>query len=319
MSRGLLFLFLSVFSVTSYTYSGISVTTKHSEKKTIEERYDGKINFLGDKPHLYIGEKLYLKGKPENLRRNGYTYFYIKPKTISDSTKDVTYLCCQNETFGSKYDKMVGRYFKVIDVHEEKYNKYYLELEAIDNGDRVYYEYSPKFKFEFNQNFIVNKYFDYLKNEYVGEKYVFRGTNWNNFESDTISDFNTGEDVKTSVGSIWTIKDITIENKHYNLVFLFENESGDVVDYSIDQSFADFKSNRWMYSLEAHKKYIKRFGEETWKDILGKTVRIGFTEEMVRLALGDPKSINYSSSGDQWVYSLYGYIYFENGKVTAWN
>ncbi|MDS4020654.1 MAG: DUF4124 domain-containing protein [Candidatus Competibacter sp.] len=53
------------------------------------------------------------------------------------------------------------------------------------------------------------------------------------------------------------------------------------------------------------------------------TVRIGMTEEEARRAWGSPSYINHSSYQDQWVYhrghAKAQYLYFQNGKLVAFN
>jgi hypothetical protein len=51
---------------------------------------------------------------------------------------------------------------------------------------------------------------------------------------------------------------------------------------------------------------------------LNSEIKIGFTEEMVKLAWGLPKKINRTSGLDQWVYENQ-YLYFNNGKFEAYN
>ncbi|MDD2307711.1 MAG: hypothetical protein PHP53_23615 [Prolixibacteraceae bacterium] len=58
---------------------------------------------------------------------------------------------------------------------------------------------------------------------------------------------------------------------------------------------------------------------EIWSKIQEGVVAIGMTEEECTLSWGKPKEINRSSYGsDQWVYSGQ-YLYFDDGKLTAFN
>ena len=58
---------------------------------------------------------------------------------------------------------------------------------------------------------------------------------------------------------------------------------------------------------------------ETWHKIQNGDVSIGMTEEECSLSWGKPKKINISSPGpNQWVYD-FGYLYFENSKLVAFN
>jgi len=70
--------------------------------------------------------------------------------------------------------------------------------------------------------------------------------------------------------------------------------------------------------LKEAETYKKKFGLSNWLTILNEEIKIGFTEEMVKVAWGEPKSINKASYGEQWVYEEQ-YLYFENGKLKAFN
>ena len=67
--------------------------------------------------------------------------------------------------------------------------------------------------------------------------------------------------------------------------------------------------------------YIKkRYGINGWKKIIAKKVSIGWPKELCKFSWGEPNKINKTKSSygnhEQWVYSS-GYLYFENGKLTA--
>lgn len=71
---------------------------------------------------------------------------------------------------------------------------------------------------------------------------------------------------------------------------------------------------------EDHKKYLKQFGKIYWVNILSGTVCLKMTQEMVRLAYGDPQKVfsQEDKAGviDIWTYSN-KHITFVNGKVSA--
>ena len=72
--------------------------------------YDSLTNFLGDKPHPYIGETLYLHGKPDFQRSEGYENFVLDYKA-DKLKKDNVYQCC--DYYNAKYSALKGHYFKV--------------------------------------------------------------------------------------------------------------------------------------------------------------------------------------------------------------
>jgi hypothetical protein len=55
--------------------------------------------------------------------------------------------------------------------------------------------------------------------------------------------------------------------------------------------------------------------------VIERTVVMGMTSEQVSMAWGRPNQVNetvrVSGVSEQWVYSVYRYVYFENGRVTA--
>ena len=109
--------------------------------------------------------------------------------------------------------------------------------------------------------------------------------------------------------------DITMNEKTYSLSLMLKTEQ--------DNKFLFALSNRMnniprILLKEEAEKYKKNFGDNFWDAILREVIKVGFTEEMTLLSWGKPKSINSSTSGDQWVYSSQ-YVYFENGILESWN
>lgn len=66
------------------------------------------------------------------------------------------------------------------------------------------------------------------------------------------------------------------------------------------------------------------YGDVCWDDvetILSRSVRIGFTKEMCRLAWGAPEKINRTTTkwgtSEQWCYPSGNYLYFDDGKLST--
>lgn len=74
-------------------------------------------------------------------------------------------------------------------------------------------------------------------------------------------------------------------------------------------------------NADLEKKYIKKYGNETYKKLKNKYVWIGMTQEMATISLGSPDSVNRSVGSwgvhEQWVYKRI-YLYFENGKLSSY-
>jgi hypothetical protein len=297
----------------------ITITSIPEKKKEIDSApYDSTKNFLGDNVYQYIGQVLYLKEKHESLRQFGYDGFIRDYKNKSNNRRNI-YKCCDN--FKSKYSALAGSYFDVLDVHrhpqayenEKLYGStYFLELREQINGDKVYFKYRSDYEHSFP--FLVVGYFEKLKDSNLGRKLVVRGINWWDGAS-TMTDILSGEPVSLIPGSIWEIVDLTIEADYFSIVFLIQNENLETVQ--ISPVYANIQ--RFVFNYNEAKIFESKFGLEDWNYILNRKVKIGFTEEMAKLAWGEPKTINKSSHGsDQWVYEGQ-YLYFENGKITAWN
>jgi hypothetical protein len=275
---------LSIF-ITVLSYGQIT-TTKVTTIVDLDSSkpYDSLSNFLGENAHKYIGQELYLIGRPVSLRKYGYSGF--------DTTK---------------YDGLAENYFEVLDVIYDDYNKKYtLKLQEKSTENILNFNYDSKFKHSFP--FIVVGFYEKLKKDYIGKKYVFA----KNYL--TSLDLNTGKPIVFQLGDIWECIDLTIDENLYQLSFVLTDKMGQKLlynyEYFVPEKFYYF------YTAEEAKKYSKKFGVKIWETILEGNVKIGMTKEMCKLSWGKPKDINTTiSSGmksEQWVYDD-NYLYFTNG------
>lgn len=196
----------------------------------------------------------------------------------------------------------------MIAVHESQKSfnkKYYLELREKASGDTVYFEYNSVFEHDFP--FIVVNFYDKQKRELVGTSYVFP-----NVFLKSSTDIETGKPITNTSNQKWECIDLTIDDKYYALSLVLKNKLGEKV-------MVAYNFINKAYKFSEAKAYEKKFGAANWLKILDEKVLIGFTEEMVLLSWGKPKTINRSShGGDQWVYDGQ-YLYFEQGKLKAFN
>jgi len=311
---------LTALTVTT-TFGQITTTKVATTTETVDNTpYDSLDNFVGKNPRKYIGQELYLIGKSESLRQYGYEGFYIDYNK-SKLAKGAIYKCC--DSYNSKYDALNGKYFKVLDVinhpkakeDELLYgSKFYLKLEEKESKDIVYFEYRSTSIYSFP--FIVVGYFEKAKTRYIGTEHVLRGRNWIE-KNPEMYDIQNGKPVDFSAGTIWKCVDFTIEEKYYNLSLILENSKGERLAFSMDNIL---KGVNFAFSKIDADKYKQKFGDENWNLILNGKTKIGMTQEMCRLSLGSPKSINETITSEkkteQWVYSD-GYLYFDNGILTA--
>ena len=310
------------FIVLSYPSYAQITTTKVAEKVDVNstQPYDSLQNFLGEDVYKYVGQELYLKGKPKSLRKYGYEGFLLDYTKSTLSNEKNVYKCC--DSYNSKYDELAGKYFIVLKVikhpkaKENEYlygDKYYLKLKEKESGDIVYYEYNAKFKNSFP--FIVVGFYKKLKQLAIGQKFVFGNTE-KRFGNDEL-DIKTGKPIVFELGETWKCVDVTIEEKYYTLSLILKDNDGQTLAINYEMAIGPNKFYDVFTEKEANK-YKQKFGQTNWNKILQGKVVIGFTKEMVLLSWGKPEEINRSSYGEQWVYPGQ-YLYFENDKLKAFN
>lgn len=127
---------VAIIFLSHIMYAQISTTkvVVVKKEKILINPYDSLQNFLNKDVYKYIGQELYLKGKPENVRKYGYDGFLLD---YTKSTSDKSNVYNRGDSYNSSYDKLLGKYFNIIAVYKHpqaeasKYlygNKYYLEL-----------------------------------------------------------------------------------------------------------------------------------------------------------------------------------------------
>ncbi len=267
--------------------------------------YDSTKNWLGNENvETYYGQTLYVLGKMS--KEYGYDDFYTSPEYLN---RDKRYgNPSEKSEYKTKYEDLYGKYFivKQIIKDEKSYfsDYYWLYLEEKDNSNnKVYFRYSTEY--EHSWPFIVVSHYNYLKEKYIGKKFVT-----NSFEA---NDLITQKPINYYFGEVWECYDISIIDE-YKFVLLYKNSKGNKT-YSY---LEDIDDSRFIYPQATFNKYLKKFGVTNMKIIMKGEITIGMTTEMLLLSWGEPDDINYASYGDQWVYGTQ-YVYIENGKITAWN
>jgi hypothetical protein len=237
MKNTLTILFIALTISTFGQITTTKVVQKVDSTKILS--YDSTQNFLGRDAKQYIGQELYLKGKPESSRKYGYDGFSfrhpenLKELGLGDRIYIVmrTYKCCAGVS-NSIYDSLVGKYFQVLNVSQkpESDDDYYqyrniftFKLRDKGSGDTVFYEYDSEYEFKFP--FIVVGFFEKQKKLAVGKEFVFAC----DLSYDT--DIQTGKKITYKLGQIWKCVDITVdENKYdYELAFIIKNEFGEKI------------------------------------------------------------------------------------------
>jgi hypothetical protein len=279
--------------------------------------YDGTRNFLGEDVQAYIGQELYLPCRHLGLRKFGYEGF-IKNYTKDDISNSNIYACCDG--INSKYDKLAGRYFTVLEVlvHPKAADnpalygaKYFLKLKAKDSDEIVYYKYDSHFEHIFP--FIVVAYFNKQKELQQGKIYITRGRNWFQ-EYVPMTEINTGNPVEFSPGISWKCIDVTVEGTFCNLALILENENKEQIALPVRNASMEY----WVFLKERAEEYLAQYGEDIWEAVLQGKVKPGMSAEACQLSWGKPKEVNETigqgSVQEQWVYDD-NYLYMENGVL----
>lgn len=308
--KNLLFLIALLFSIISFSQI---TTTKTADVKIIRTiEYDSIKNFLGKEYLNYIGQDLFLNPMSESLRKYGYENFFLDPNGLTYGKSNV-YKCC--DSYGSKYNDLQGKIFKVIDVIEDSKSSYsdytFLKLKLKDTDEVVFYRYSKKYSHNFG--FTVMGYFEKMKELFIGNDVLIR-----KFKSELaakITDIDSGEVLSINTEEYYKCLDITLDDKNYSLKLVLENKTKQKFLFSLSYRHSNVVR---IFLKDEAELYRVKFGASNWETILEEKFKIGFTEEMTILSLGKPNDINRSSFGEQWVYSS-TYLYFENGILTSFN
>lgn len=310
---------LLILSTSTIVMAGIT-TTKVAPKIEIAKDntpYDGKKNFLGDDAHKYIGQTLYLKAKREMFRKYGYRNFY------SNYKDKITYKSMYSYGNYSKYEKLAEKEYKVLDVikgveadYDSNFIKsiygtlYILKIKNKTNNDIIYYKYGADTEASFP--FIVMKFYEKQKNNFIGKEFIISDKNF-------LNDYITGKPITIIPQQKWKCLDFTIDNKGYNFSLILQNELGEHALVSYRFILGRLKKGS-AYTLKEAEDYNNKFGKTNFNAILKRNIIIGMTEEEVLLSWNKPKSINKDifkgHTREQWIYDSQ-YIYFENGKLTA--
>jgi hypothetical protein len=302
---------------------GQITTTKVATKtaKINNSTYDSLENFLGKNVQQYIGQELYLPGKAETLREYGYEDFLTDYREKKPLDPKPVYKCC--DSYNSKYDSLNGKYFKVLDaIYDPQLEedeslfgpKYFIKLQEKESKDTVYFKYNSSSQYSFP--FVVVGFYKKAKSKYIGTKYILRGRNWVESNSE-MYDIQTGKPVNISPSTTWKCVDFTIEEKYYELSLILENSNNERLAYSLDNLL---KGTYFVFPKNKADKYKEKFGAENWNLIIAGKVKVGMTKEMCELSWGQPKKINQTitqgKKNEQYVYKE-NYLYFNNGLLTA--
>lgn len=117
------------------------------------------------------------------------------------------------------------------------------------------------------------------------------------------------------MGDVWVKKD----DKIYDFMKAKKAEAKKLKELEQEQKLREQKL-AW---AELEKKYIEKYGEETYRKLQQRKCWVGMNKEMATISLGRPDDINRTVGSwgvhEQWVYNNFDlYLYFENGKLASY-
>ncbi len=271
-----------------------------AEKQEEEVAFDDSKNWQGEQYRSYIGQSLYVVPKTEKLVQYGYSGFFLKPDG------DVYEPMSSSSRFNpkTKHEALANKTLIVEDVvisGKDYLGKPNVYLKLTLDADTLYFKYD--LMYEHNFPFIVMSYLDRLQKDNIGKQFVMKKV-----LDKTTTDYVTGKEVVYIPGSIWTCTDIVLDTKYYNLTKIFTNDK--------EETISGFEA---LFILKEYKESLEKiYGKKLVQEAINGNIKIGMPKELVIVSWGKPDDINYSSYGEQWVYSGQ-YVYIEKGKVTGWN
>lgn len=298
----------------------------HSQKKdknaVPRTEYDSLSNFLGKEVAAYTGQTLILKALPSGAKSYGYPGFilkYQKDKELINDAKNI-YKCCDG--YNSKYEDIVGKKYRVLEVvkHPQVKNEetmfaddFYLHLEDISNGEKVYFKYNIDSEYTFP--FLTLGYYEKQKQLYIGKKYVFANEITTNMRG-----LKNGKTIVNNLPSQkWKCIDITIDSESNDMLLVIEGDKG----YKSSIPFSEIVDNtevRKIYTDIDADFYIKKFNINNFNRILQRKIRVGMTSEMCQMAWGNPLSMEERISGKSkiaiWTYPA-GVVSFRLDKIIS--
>lgn len=353
--KKLFILFIYFFCVYN---SQAQITALKIEKPAEEPRvitpYDSLTNITRSNLPSLVGQQVqilpYIPFGESDLA-TGPTLYNSKPSNYGDNNKKVINPDTRFTIYDSRFGSFTNQVFDIVGVDSIFDNSYYKYRRVefyliVQNGQYISPHYlkigSANDIYDANKNlekrggfsanasseFIILGYFDKLRKNAIGKKYVLNNKRNLSLGGSPIlykvSDGSAYESLPEDL--ILTIKDVTLidSNKYKGLAYIYSS-------YNLPDSF----SNLYLSNFEDYNSYlasqkkqadwekdmIRKYGRTNGQLIIEGRVKLGFTKQMCREAWGEPESINKSTGSwgthEQWVYGLGSYLYFENGKLTA--
>lgn len=287
---------------------GFTEVTKPKPAIKNEIKFDSTKNWLGsENVKSYKGQTLFVLPVSDGLEKYGYRHFE-KGAVPKDSYGKV------------EYEELANKYF-VVDsaiLFIEKYSiyrKFLFYLTEKDGSEKYLYYYDPESEYGFP--FLVVSHFNYMKDNYVGKRYVISSNYLSSHDLVTGDTLIFPSESKMS----WTVSDITIVNNDLrNLCVVVK--SGKMTSYVAASTFEyglqGSKGIRRVFEKTEWDRLVKTYGLSMMQSVMDVKIKIGMPKKLLIMSWGKPDHVNSASYGDQYVYEDQ-YVYLKNGKITSWN
>ncbi len=337
-------IFLSVLPVNAQINF---ISTPEPESRKTDEVYDSLTNINPLNWKLLVGQQIQPLPK-DYLKKKGYFFglnlYSKRPKKVYH---DYTYLVSPVKDdlggYRTSFDELAGQVYNIVGTDSIlSFGKPYYFLKVLKNEQQdtmllslgevsaSYQDKNPEFMLAQGELMVVG-YFEKLKKSMIGKKYVLhnsRNIRLGTTDHPVIIDAETGAPLERLTFEMpITITDvgyykggetpgicfILSSDKFRNALMLKSDLRFTLYDYDLylkDRQRAD----EWVASIK--KKYPAGIANK----ILDRTIDVGFTEEMVRDAWGEPVTIHcYKSTYGIRVHWIYddSYVYFKNGRVIS--
>ena len=311
-------------------FSGVAnakIKTTHAAEKVVESMkvmapYDSTRNFTGKENIAgYIGQELLINGDSYG-RENGLENFYPEKegKIILGGKSQFDHRTPYSFFDGKTYivKEIIPDSKQGNDTHLYD-NFWWFKLEnKFDASEQIWFRYNDKYEHTFP--FITMSYYNYLVNNKIGDKIICAYQIDSNGKLKTRAadtDVNTGVVINQTPEDVWTVKDVALDDKWFDLVFIVENQDGFQSTISTISTYQD--SSLKSYWLSEFNAMAELYGKDMMETVRALKIQVGMPEELVLTAWGEPDRINKDSSGfAQWVYGNQ-YLYIKDGVVSAWN
>lgn len=288
--------------------------------RVITQQYDSLTNINK------LGNYKYLKGQTLYFTTDGITTNFSK---LSNKKRIIL-----------KSEKMVGKYFFVIDVEKKNPSNELTDplilLDKITN-DTIRYTGN----WDDNKRWIVVGYYEKIKSLFENKELVFIKDGIGYSDRTGLINIQTQERNRAiPINSIWTCKAVSIDQKSKihdidvnRIVLVLENSKLGQYYCYYENKYTKYEDNNsyisgmFLLKEDFNKQLIeyqnrkstltKKYGKENAKKILEGIVVTGWNKQMCIESWGNPSDINKTTGAygthEQWIYGGDSYLYFEDG------